>query len=57
MGANACAGGLLDTADCNFHPALATGAAGIVHATVSCPCASVPDEETTWGGVKALYAE
>ena len=45
-------------ADCDFNMATATGWVGMINGNASCPCPyPVPVEETTWGQVKALYAE
>lgn len=48
--------GVIGTVDCAFEPGVATGGIGIVNANGTCDC-NVPVEDTTWGGVKALYTE
>jgi hypothetical protein len=56
LGVDACASGNIDIVDCAFQSALATAGTGIVNANMTCNC-NVPANETTWGGVKALYTE
>lgn len=48
--------GVIGTVDCAFNPGVATGGKGIVNSNATCDC-NVPAEDTTWGGVKALYTE
>jgi hypothetical protein len=48
--------GVIGTVDCSFNPSTATGGKGIVNSNATCTC-NVPAEDTTWGGVKALYTE
>lgn len=44
--------------DCADDPIYPTGGRAIVNPDQSCPCNfPVPVEETTWGGIKALYVE
>jgi len=51
-------GGQLLVADCDFNPVVAIGLASTVNGNPTCPCGyPVPVQETTWGGVKALYTE
>jgi hypothetical protein len=56
LGTNGCAGGLLDTVDCEYHDAVSTAGFGVINADQSCQC-GVPAEESTWGQVKALYEQ
>jgi len=56
LGLNACFNNAIDTVDCAFQPDVAMPGLGMINANQSCIC-SVPVESTTWGGVKALYAE
>jgi hypothetical protein len=45
------------TVDCDFNQLAATGRAGVINPTPDCRCVgAVPVDDTTWGGVKALYA-
>jgi len=50
------ASGQVETVDCAFQPGIATGGQGFVNSNPTCNC-NVPVEDTTWGGVKALYNE
>ena len=50
------ASGKIEIVDCDFEMTYGTGGQGIVNAAESCNC-NVPNEDTTWGQVKALYAE
>lgn len=48
----------LQVADCDYNFAPAAAMMGMVNGNATCPCGyPVPVEETTWGSVKALYAE
>lgn len=47
----------IEGSDCDFHLIYPAAGKGIINATPTCPCGAVPTEQTTWGGVKALYAE
>ncbi|MEE9268716.1 MAG: hypothetical protein V3V49_00485, partial [Candidatus Krumholzibacteria bacterium] len=50
--------GLIIVEDCDGNPIPAQGAAATVNGDATCPCqAPVPVEATTWGAVKALYAD
>jgi hypothetical protein len=46
--------GQIEGVDCAANKTFPTGGAAYVNGDGSCPC-NVPVEETTWGGVKALY--
>ena len=48
--------GKIEATDCLDQTVYPTGGQGIVNALPSCDC-NVPVEDTTWGKVKALYAE
>ena len=51
-------GGQLLVSDCDYNVVPAIGLASTVNGDSTCPCGyPVPVEETTWGGVKALYTE
>jgi hypothetical protein len=53
------ASGEIEIVDCGFNLMYATGANSIVNSTSTCICGLgdiVPNEKTTWGHVKALYA-
>lgn len=46
--------GQIEAVDCASFKVFPTGGAGIVNPDGTCDC-STPVQETTWGGVKALY--
>ena len=46
--------GLIEVVDCNSNRLFATGGAAIINSTQDCFCDS-PVNESTWGGIKALY--
>jgi hypothetical protein len=46
--------GQIEAVDCTSTKVFPTGGAGILNSDGTCDC-NVPVEETTWGGVKALY--
>ncbi len=46
--------GEIEAVDCESFKVFPTGGAGIVNPDGTCDC-STPVQETTWGGVKALY--
>jgi len=46
--------GSIEAVDCEEFKVFPTGGAGIVNPDGTCDC-STPVQETTWGGVKALY--
>jgi len=46
--------GNIEAVDCESFKVFPTGGAGIVNSDGTCDC-STPVQETTWGGVKALY--
>jgi hypothetical protein len=46
--------GQIETVDCADNLHFVTGGQGIVNSNGTCLC-NVPVEDTTWGGVKALY--
>lgn len=48
------ANGRIEGSDCNFDLILPTGGAAIVNSNTGCNC-NVPTQDTTWGGVKALF--
>jgi len=48
--------GKIETSDCGFMMHFPPGGQAVVNATSGCTC-SVPVEDTSWGRVKALYAE
>ncbi|UCG53347.1 MAG: hypothetical protein JSW58_07280 [Candidatus Latescibacterota bacterium] len=48
--------GRIEVVDCNHETVYATGGTGIVNSNLSCTC-DVPTKYSTWGKVKALYAE
>ena len=48
--------GAIEMVDCGFVKRPATGGRLIVNPNATCQC-SVPTQETTWGKVKALYAQ
>jgi hypothetical protein len=48
--------GQIETVDCVGNLYFVTGGQGIVNSNGTCLC-NVPVEDTTWGGVKALYGE
>jgi hypothetical protein len=55
---NAVPGGAILVQDCDYNLVFGVGLAATVNGNSSCPCGyPVPVEETTWGGVKALYGD
>ena len=46
--------GEIEAVDCDTFKVFPTGGSGIVNPDVDCNC-TTPVQETTWGGVKALY--
>jgi hypothetical protein len=48
--------GKIEIGDCSFWWEYPPGGQAIINSTPDCTC-SVPTEDTTWGQVKALYAE
>ena len=52
----ASASGLIEGVDCNFTATFPTGGLGIVNPDGSCQC-DIPNQDTTWGQVKSLFAE
>ena len=46
--------GEIEVSDCDYNVIFATGYHAIFNPTGACSC-SVPNEDTTWGQVKALY--
>jgi hypothetical protein len=54
----ACALGKLDVVDCSENFVLAAGQSGVVNSTVDCTCTMiVPERDSSWGQIKALYSE
>jgi len=54
----ACGAGKLDVVDCGFTYILGAGQSGVVNSTVDCTCAMiVPERDSSWGQIKALYSE
>jgi hypothetical protein len=50
--------GKIEVGDCSNHVVFGVGLVATLNGNSSCPCGyPVPVEETTWGSVKALYAE
>ena len=50
--------GQIEVADCDYNVVPAVGLMATVNGNSTCPCDyPVPADETTWGGVKALYTE
>jgi hypothetical protein len=47
--------GRIEVADCSFMLLFAAEGCAIVNPNNSCPCQGTPVEESTWGGIKALY--
>jgi hypothetical protein len=43
--------------DCDLNLVPATGVGAVINPNETCPCFNVPVEQSTWGKVKALYAE
>lgn len=48
------ANGRIEGSDCNFDLITPTGGAAYVNSNAGCNC-NVPTQDTTWGGVKALF--
>jgi len=48
--------GEIDIVDCTNSTVYATGLVARIKPDGSCPCGTVPTEETTWGRVKAMYS-
>ncbi len=48
---------LIEAWDCDGNTMYPKGSPGLFNANSSRPCGAVPTEDTTWGRVKALYAE
>lgn len=43
--------------DCEINLIPAVGGVALINPDETCPCLSVPTQETTWGKVKAIYAK
>ena len=48
--------GVVEGVDCAFQPTFPTAGVGILNGDQSCLC-DVPNQDTTWGQVKSLFAE
>jgi hypothetical protein len=46
----------VNTTDCNHNLVPANAGEAIINPDHTCPCSSVPTRDTTWGKVKALFA-
>jgi hypothetical protein len=49
--------GQIEVYDCDYNLLFGTAGCAVINPDASCPCWATPTEQSTWGKVKALYAE